>query len=191
MVPQVATFPDPLTILAHLSRPRIFVIILVAWLLLGGLMMWFLRPINSVPNMPKAGISLQMAGSEGTARNVLKKWGESGQLRVAYTIGLDALYIVLYVGLLILGCRMAADGFAAAGQTTLARLGLLLAWVGVVAGLFDWMENAGQMQMLTGHLSSGWPAIVRICSWVKFILSGAGGVYVLAAIGILRSRFFT
>jgi hypothetical protein len=182
--------PDPAGIVAHLSRTQIFLFVLVAWLLLGCSMARFLEPINAVPGACKAGISLQMADSEARVHDVLESWGDIGRLRVAYTIGLDALYIILYVALLTLGCRMAANGFTATGKMHLATLGLLLAWAGVAAGLFDCVENWGQMQFLTGHLSSRLPAIVRFCSWTKFILSGAAGVYVLVAMAVLRSKFF-
>jgi hypothetical protein len=108
----------------------------------------------------------------------------------AYFVGLDALFIVLYVGSLTVGCRIAIDGYTQIDRRGLATAGVVLAWAAVIAGLFDVAENLGQLQQITGEIS---PERMWMTPWftrLKLLLALPAAVYIVAAMTFLRSRFF-
>lgn len=189
--------PDPIRLLEGLSRPAIFLALIALFLLLGALMQRSMAPANDAakaahPEHKSKGIlALELAPDETTATGVLRDWGARGRTLAAFSVGLDALFIVIYVGLLALGCRMAADGFAGLGWTLTATAGAMLAWAAVVAGALDAVENLGLIRMFDGETGTGWPRITSLCAKAKFFLSGVAAIYVLTAIALLRAKFFT
>ena len=174
----------------------IFVALIVALLLLMTVMQHFLKPVNAAmkavdpASKGRAVLALEFASTDKAASELVSQWGERGRVLAAFTIGLDALFIVIYVAILILGCHMGMEGFAGRGWTTAAALGYFLAWAAVTAGLLDFVENWGQIKVLSGELDLGWPRITSFCARIKFFLAGLAAAYVVTAMAILRARFF-
>ena len=186
---------DPIQMIEAMSRPVLFLVLVVLDSLVLAVMHWSTKSLNagtsavgSVRQLSGL-LRLQMARDDANAAGVTAPWGERGRMMVAFAIGLDALLIVIYVGVLVLGCRMAADGFTGIERPAFATIGILLGWGAVAAAVFDLVENWGMMQTLNGRL--GLPRLTSICARIKFTLIILAGVYVLAAIVVLRARFFT
>lgn len=190
------TVPDPIRILGSLGRPAIFLGLIACLIALSWVMRRSMAPANEARRSlnqsakVRGVVDLQLAPDADAATKVIADWGERGRKLAAFTIGLDALYIVVYVAILILGCRMAGDGFAASPWPWMATLGLYLAWAAVVAGGCDAIENWGLIRMLDGEMTPGLQRLTRLCARIKFLLSGLAGVYVIAAMALLRGSFF-
>ena len=135
-------------------------------------------------------LALELERDANRAAEMVGNWGERGRLRAAFSIGLDALFIVIYVGVLVLGCRMAADGFAASGRPGLATLSACFAWVAVVAGMLDFIENYGLFRILDGRAFGGW-GITSLCAWVKWAIVIPTLLYLIVTMCWLRGKFFT
>jgi hypothetical protein len=134
-------------------------------------------------------LDLEFAPDEATAARVTGEWGERGRMLAAYSVGLDALFIVVYVGVLVLGSRVAADGFAGLGWTAFATIAVLFGWAGVIAGIVDVFENWALIRMLDGQ--SGWPHITSILAKIKFWLAIPAALYLILGLAVLivKSRF--
>ena len=189
-------FPDPTRILGSLGRPAIFCGLIACLVLLSWVMRRAMAPANQARRALHPGekgrgvVDLQLAPNPEAATKVIADWGERGRKLAAFAIGLDALYIFVYVALLVLGCRMAADGFAAWQSTWMTTLGLCLAWAAVFAGVSDAIENWGLIRMLDGEVVSGLQRVTRVCARIKFLFSGLAAVYVITAMAFLRGSFF-
>lgn len=134
-------------------------------------------------------LDLEFAPDKATATRVTGEWGERGRMLAAYSVGLDALFIVVYVGVLVLGSRVAADGFASLGWTAFATIALLSGWAGVIAGILDVFENWALIRMLDGQ--SGWPHITSLLAKIKFWLAIPAALYLIFGLAVLiaKSRF--
>lgn len=202
------TFADPVRLLEQTNRSVIFGALLVSYFVLMFVMDRSMTPPkpaagieNSRPNAavdaedstPKAGciLDLEFAPGGEAGASIAAKWGSDGRIRAAFSLGLDGLFIVIYVSLLVLGCRMAADGFSAGGHTALATLAVLLGWAAVAAGVLDVIENCGVLAMIDGRGDALLARYTIWCARAKFTLSVSAAVYVLGAICVLRGRFFT
>lgn len=105
-------------------------------------------------------ISLELAGSRGNAASVVGAWERRGVLGVAVTnVWLDYPFLLVYAAALALATSMASDVLG--GRPRAARLGVVLAWGALAAGLFDVIENLALFRML------GDPAqITGAASWL-------------------------
>lgn len=108
---------------------------------------------------------------------MLASWNHSAQLHAAFSLGLDYVYMPLYAATVALACVRAA-GSALRTPQAVAGLGILLAWGLGLAALLDAVENVALWQVLQGSSASLWPGLARWCAIVKFVLVGAGLLYV-------------
>ena len=124
---------------------------------------------------PDGIISFELAGSLPAAEAIIIAWGETGRMLAAVSLGLDFLFIFLYATTIGLGCILVIRGLSRAVQ----RLGLLLAWGQVAAGLLDIVENVALIRLLLGSRESLWPQLARAAALPKFLLVGLGIVFVV------------
>ena len=80
-------------------------------------------------------VSLEFAGSGEAATRMLAEWGERGRLIAGINLGLDFLFILFYAVALSLGSAIAARSHGRF-STSRERLGYLIAWGALLAGLF-------------------------------------------------------
>ncbi len=72
-------------------------------------------------------------------------------------------------------------------------MGIALSWGQLLAALLDAVENYALIRLLLGSTGKLWPDLARWCAVPKFLLVGAGLVYVifgavLAMVGRARER---
>jgi len=178
------TFPFPGAI-GPSGRVRIFWVSLI----LGAATAFFIGQVSApARESGYTGLSLQFAGTPEKAKTILNAWGETGRDAIALGIRIDFVFILFYVATLIFGCQIAAERFWARGKLRWARCGPLLAWCAIAAGAFDLVENCLQLELLSGLMETDWPAIIRVCASLKFLLTGAAALYTLAGLLVFRPR---
>jgi len=135
-------------------------------------------------------ISFELAGSVTRAEEIISSWDHNTQLRAAFSLGLDFLFMPAYAAAISLACLWAADMLGRAGWP-LAALGPVLAWGQWLAAFLDLVENIGLTAIILGTPVSPWPELAFWCAAIKFILVFAGIVYAfmgLVVVVMLRIR---
>jgi hypothetical protein len=129
---------------------------------------------------PQGIVSFELAGSVSRIRHILDSWDEAAQLRAAFSLGLDFLFLVAYSTTIGFACLWAA-GVARAREWPLAGAGIPLAWGQWLAALLDALENVALLIMLFGSVAEPWPQIARWCAVPKFVLVFVGLLYAALA----------
>jgi len=153
----------------------------LACLMVGGVLQHWSRQVVG-PSTPLGLLSLTLAGDSLAAERILTEWAAvapSGDLRAkaAFILGLDFLFVALYVALLMLFCAWAAR---VESNPPLRRLGLALVWGQIVACALDVVENSAVAMLLFEPLPSSWPRVAQWAAVAKFALIGLGAVYCAA-----------
>jgi hypothetical protein len=126
---------------------------------------------------PAGIVSFELAGEGARAGRILDSWSPFARERAMLSLGLDYLYLVVYPAWFSLACALLARRSAG----SLARVGALLCWAVLAAGLFDAVENAALIRMLDAGASEAAAQLARACAAVKFSLLLAAAAYLLAA----------
>jgi hypothetical protein len=142
-------------------------------------------PLNT-DAAPYGVVSFELAGSLERANAILGSWDSIARERAAFGLGLDFLFIPVYVTAIALGCALASRSLKVR-QWPLAALRDLLAWGLLLAGLFDIIENIALTITLFGTPSAPYPQIAAACAATKFTLIFLALVYALygAAVTLL------
>ncbi|HEX3147436.1 MAG TPA: hypothetical protein VHR66_05090 [Gemmataceae bacterium] len=114
-------------------------------------------------------VAFELAGDLETALALMTNWGERGRLLAAFQLGLDYLFIVAYSVSISLGCIVAKDWWRRRWSGP-AVFGPLIAWLVVLAGLLDCVENFALMRGLAGAVGEWWPILAFWCASIKFAL---------------------
>jgi hypothetical protein len=145
---------------------------------------------------PYGMISFELAWEVDQAQSILESWDHSAQLRAAFSLGLDYLFILIYSLTLTLTCLWAARFRRERRRfpTWLVMIGwpgILLAWGQSLAGGLDIIENIALTRILLEAVVAPWPQIASICASLKFTLVVTGVVYsVLALAAYLSAAIF-
>jgi len=157
--------------------PRFF------WPLLGlNILLMIVFSVTGAPLTTEAApygvVSFELAGTVGKAQKILASWDANAQLRAAFGLGLDFLFMVAYASTIAFGCGMAAQVLRRSGWP-LVKWGNWLAWGAILAALLDVIENLALTIFIFGMVASPWPEIARWCAVFKFALVFIGIVYVI------------
>jgi len=156
---------------------------------LGLLLFFLLNLVGSplvTPTAPYGIVSFELARNPAQAQAILDSWEQPAQLRAAFSLGLDFLFIPIYSTGLTLCCLWAAQFQRERRRfpnwlVLIGIPGILLAWAQTLAGGLDLIENLALINMLLGSVSAPWPQVSSICATVKFSLVGMGILYSLLA----------
>lgn len=157
---------------------------------------WFSQSPLKTCTAPLGIISLQLAGTEDRAREIIESWaGQSyGLQRVYNNLYVDFFYIIGYSTVLGLACLWARDVFAGQGEKgqQCSHAGWVLAWGQLAAGLFDTLENLATFKLLSeGVVEQPWPATIMAFALFKDALIITGIIYIIIAVGICLYRCST
>jgi hypothetical protein len=157
--------------------PRFF------WLLLGlTIVLMTVFGITGAPlttdAAPYGVVSFELAGTVEKANQILDSWDVEAQLRAAFGLGLDYVFMLAYASTIAFGCGMAAR-MLQDNSWPLARWGGLLSWAVILAAFLDILENIALASIIFGSVASPWPQIARWCAIPKFVLVFMGIVYVI------------
>ncbi len=171
----MSELPHPLKFIPPERRARFF------WPLLGlTIVLLVVFAVTGAPLTTEAApygvVSFELAGSLQTAAEILASWDANAQLRAAFGLGLDYLFMVVYASTIALGTGMAARTLRRRGWP-LARWSEVVAWGVILAALLDAVENIALLTLLWGTLANPWPALARGCATLKFVLLFVGIVY--------------
>jgi hypothetical protein len=161
------------------ARTRFMLVASLAALavLLGLVIQHWGRDLTT-PATPLGGVSLQLAGDSLAAAWMLDTWDAepafARRAKAATTIGMDFLYIPVYVTLIAFCCLLAATKAGWAAVRTMGKLAVTLV---VAAGLFDIIENTALLMMLFSSVDPPWPQLARLCSLAKFTLIAVAVLY--------------
>jgi len=127
---------------------------------------------------PYGVVSFELAGTIENVEQILNSWDVDSQLRAAFGLGLDFLFIAAYASTIAFGCGIASRVLKR-NHWPLVGLGNFLSWAVALAALLDVIENIALTMILFGAVASPWPAIARWCAIPKFGLIFMGSVYVI------------
>ena len=127
---------------------------------------------------PAGIISYELAGDESASLAILESWDQPAKYHAAFSLGLDFLFLITYSSAISLACIWATN----LSTSSLAGLGVYLAWGQWIAAIFDGLENTALFIILIQAPESPWPQIARTAAIIKFALIILGLLYVLARI---------
>lgn len=96
----------------------------------------------------------------------------------------DLFFILFYTSTLAVACLLAATEIAVRrrnSESRLVSLGIRLAYLQVVTGSMDVLENLGLWRMLENSTSAFWPRLAYACSIAKYALIIISLLYVFIA----------
>lgn len=119
---------------------------------------------------PNRAISLEFAGSEKRAREIVNSWGSEAAKAEAYRhLRWDNLFIIFYSTLIALGCVMGARVLLKSYEP-LYGIALFVAWLPWVAGLLDYVENEAMYVMVGGFSGEALPRVGWLSAALKFVI---------------------
>jgi hypothetical protein len=127
---------------------------------------------------PSGILSFEFAGELSAAQNMVNSWGQTGRVYAGLNLGLDYLFLLVYAFAIGLGCVLVARRLSPR-TTFFANLGLLIAWNQLAAAFLDGVENYALIRVLFGTEMAVWPVVARWCAIPKFLIVGAGLIYVI------------
>jgi hypothetical protein len=118
-------------------------------------------------------VSFQFAGSPQRAHSIMDRWGEAGRRAARRDLVLDIGLIVAYALGLSVVFSSAVAGVQAQAGSAWAWVARLFAWLPLLAGVCDLIENGALAQSLRlfgeepGSLR-GWPRAARVAATAKW-----------------------
>ncbi len=179
----------PFTWIVPTQRKRVFVVFFLLALILAG----FTQVVNApliTPAAPSGIVSFELAGSLPESQRILASWEGKRGVYAGLSLGMDYLFILAYASAIGLGCVLVGKRLKKGRG---ARLGSALAWGMWAAALLDGTENYALIRLLLGSKQTAWPLLARWCAIPKFVLVGAGLLYVVVgavwiAVGVAKHR---
>lgn len=157
-------------------RIRALIVALVLSVLLLVAMRILDAPLRS-PVAPRGIVSFELAKNMEASRQILASWNAQAKMHAALSLGLDYLFLIVYALFISLACVQV--GKALQGhRSLLAALGGVLAWSQFFAAILDAVENLVLISLLLNFERLGYPAVARTCAIIKFIIVGAGLIYI-------------
>jgi hypothetical protein len=166
----------PLLAIPDGSRLPSFLLLLIASAILLFIISVPLRSASSHNDI----LRLELAGSAERARTMVDRWGRRGVQKATYGVYVDFFFLIVYSTTIGLACISLADA-AWSPASSLASIGVTLAWGLWAAALLDAIENIALLRILQGSDATYWSPIARWCAIPKFTLILAGVIYVVVA----------
>jgi hypothetical protein len=154
---------------------RIIFFLLIGTLLLFGSLRFQGKELVK-PYASKGIVSFEMASSVITSKHLLWEWKNDGLIKtVRNNILIDFLFIPFYVLLFYTLC----GSISVRLRSTPAKLGVLLAFFSLIAGIFDVFENILMLSAYLGWYNFITTMLTAIFATLKFILLGLSILYVI------------
>jgi hypothetical protein len=120
--------------------------------------------------VPYSIIGFEMAGTMENAQRMLATWDNAGTMgSLFFLLGFDYLFMLVYSFSLWFVCLQTADTL----QRSMKYM-IVLAWLQLLAGILDAIENAALYQLASGSLSADWPMLAWCCAVPKFAIALLG-----------------
>ncbi|HVE85965.1 MAG TPA: hypothetical protein VND93_24080 [Myxococcales bacterium] len=169
----------PLWRIARLPFPAVLCILLVLTAVNAGL---GLAASGRAPLRRTGRHIAELALLPGQAADVLRTWSEAKVLPLAReAVVWDFAFIAGYAAALSIACL----AFARRGGW-FRQWGGRCAWLALLIGALDVVENVGQLQMIlrtqTGQALERWPALTAAFAWPKWVLVLPVAAYLALAV---------
>lgn len=116
---------------------------------------------------PSGVISFELAGDLATIERMLASWDVSALQRLAFSLGLDFFYLLMYATSISLACLWAGRVWRRAGWKGL-NFGVWAAWGLWLAAALDAVENIALTRLLFGERLDWLPLVARWVATFKF-----------------------
>lgn len=176
----------PFVWLSESGQNRAFVPLVMLTLLVMASLQVLGGPLET-ETAPAGIVSFEFAGETSKAQSMVESWGEQGRVSAGLNLGLDYLFLVSYASAIGLGCVLVGRRIFM-WVPWAGWLGIGLSWGLWLAALLDAVENYALMRVLLGSAAEGFPLLARWCAIPKFLLVGAGLVYILAGAIVIAVR---
>lgn len=176
----------PLLSLDARQRRVLFFIVFVLMLATGGSLGWVDTQFRTA-DAPGGIVAMEFARTEAAHYRALESWSANIGMNqwVAFSIGLDYLYMPLYATVFAL-LVIAVTERLRPRSTGAANVGVFLAWGAWAAAVFDAVENYGLLRILMRDDVGGHGELAFWCATIKFALLGAALCYAL--VGFIASK---
>ncbi len=131
-------------------------------------------------------ISFELAKSLEQSQAMLASWDTNTKINAGLSLGIDFLFLFVYGIFFAVACFSVAKKFKDRTHW-FYTLGVYLAWLQLVAALFDAIENAALIKLLLGSLNSVYSSIAYYFASIKFVIIAIGIIYII--IGLLSLLF--
>jgi hypothetical protein len=153
---------------------------IILFLLLGTILLFLALRFQGKeltrPYAPKGIVSLEMATTVNNTKHLLWEWNHDGLIKkLRNNILIDFLFIPFYVLLFYTLC----GSISVRLRATPAKLGVLLAFFSLIAGIFDFMENILMLGAYTSMYNVLTTMLTAVFASLKFILLGLSILYVI------------
>ena len=159
--------------------PWLLGVFFVLTAVLGRIMRKISAPVQPSP------IRFEFPWTQRGADEILGQWDDAAKRAVRKNLLLDFVFIVSYVGFLVVAGAMASRVLGAAPWA-----GAAVTWAVIAAGVLDVCENTGQFAMLGGRRGPFWPLLTSVCAAVKFPLVILAIFYAIGALAIWAIHLF-
>jgi hypothetical protein len=135
-------------------------------------------------------VEFEMAGSPERAEEILDGWGVVGREAAERAIGIDYGFLVAYSLFLALATATVAARLSGSWK----GVGIALAWLSLLAGLLDAVENTALLYVIrayrSGSIGSLAPTVAAQAAGAKFAIVLLAGAYVLGGLVALTVQRF-
>ena len=111
-------------------------------------------------------ISFELARDLETAGSYLNSWGEKGKIAVSLGLGFDFLFPIIYASFMAILIHKL--NVLLCFKRPFFRVGNGLIWAIFLAGIFDYIENIGLINLVLGNMEQFWVSISFYFAIVKF-----------------------
>lgn len=149
----------PLTI----SLKRLFWALLILWIATGATLE-LVNGFLETEATPYGIVSFEFCGFNNSCDLALDQWGETGQLFVMFSLGIDFLYLVVYpsffaVCIILLQRRVKPQ--------RVPNINMIITACGLMA-ITDAIENYGLIRIILADSQSPYPMISAVSASIKF-----------------------
>lgn len=130
--------------------------------------------------------SFENAGSVGRSAEILADWGDAGKAAMWWQLALDIPFIAGFALLLAGACTAVGVRAERSGRQRLAHVAAAAAWLGVLAGALDYLQDIGLALVLTGRVEQPWPRVSQVAGTAIGWLIAVTALFALCAYVALR-----
>jgi len=178
------------TLLIKLSNKRILIFSAILTLILLLSLRIFDSPLHTV-QAPSGIVSFELAKNIDTTQSILASWDSIAKINAGLSLGLDFLFLFAYSFFFATTCLLIAENF---NKNHLKyKIGILLAYLLLIAGACDAIENIALIKLLLGSNTGIYSSIAYYFASVKFTIIAVGTIYIIVglAISLFQKRFQT
>lgn len=129
---------------------------------------------DSMPSI----VEFELAEDTGRAASIIQTWGPEGTRAALASLWSDFPFLIAYSIALGTASLIVSARSLGRGWLVVSRLGLMMAWASLIAGLLDAVENAFLISELATGPTERQVAGARTAASVKFILVAVVVAYV-------------